>query len=673
MMKMRNMVLTVVVLATTFCGSFNLFADVTLPAIFSDNMVLQRNIKIPVWGLATPGEEVTVTLGGDSAKVKADADGYWRVDLRKRAASNEPQAMVVKGKNTITVSNLLIGDVWICSGQSNMAMTVGRCKDVETELKNSDFPEIRHFRVASRIQFVPANDVGGSWAVASPKTVAGWTAVGFFFARDLYKELNVPVGLINTSWGGTRVEAWISRPAYSKMGGSSADIAKLDELKDTVVGSKKEYAKSVNAFKEAYSKLESLEKDQAHIEKYSNPKLDDSGWKEIVVPGNWESNGHPGLDGEVWYRRTIKIPETWTGKDLALELGPVDEIDTVYFNAVFVDGMGSVKPLNTDSWNKSRKYVVPGELVKSGDAVIAMRIVDQAGEGGPWGGKNGEIFIVPVDKKDDLNSRIALSGKWRYDIALELPKKPASKTSPNTATVLFNGMVNGLIPYGIKGAIWYQGESNAGNAYIYRERFPAMISDWRERWGQGDFPFLWVQLANFRAAPTAPENSSWPVVRESQNKTLALPNTGTALAIDIGDAKDIHPKNKQDLGERMALAARKVAYGEDIVYSGPTYKSMKVDGNKIILKFDNIGSGLAAKDGGLKQFAIAGADKQFVWADAVIVGDTVVVSSETVAEPVAVRYAWAINPEGCNLYNKEDLPASPFRTDDWKVRTQPAK
>ena len=668
-MKMKSMLL-VSVLVTIFCGAVEGFADVSLPAVFSNNMVLQRDIKIPVWGWASPGEEVTVVLGKDSAKVKADSDGYWRVDLKEHLASSEPMELVVKGKNTITVSNVLIGDVWICSGQSNMAMTVSRCKNKEAEIAGADFPMIRHFKVGNRIQLVPVNDVSGSWSVASPKTVGGWTAVGFFFARDLYKELNVPIGLINTSWGGTRVEAWISRPAYSKLDGSSADIAKLDGLKKPLVGAKEDYKKSVKDFKTAYRKLELLEKDQAHIERYSSPELDDSSWKEIVTPANWESQGHPGLDGEVWYRRTVKMPETWAGKDLALELGSIDEIDTVYFNGKFVGGMGSIKPLNTGSWNKPRKYVVPGKLVKKGEAVIAMRIVDQAGQGGPWGGTKDQMFIVSVDGKADLDARIPLSGKWRYDIALALPNKPAAKTSPNTATVLYNGMVNGLIPYGIKGAIWYQGESNAGNAYAYRVRFPAMISDWRERWGQGDFPFFWVQLANFRAAPTAPEDSSWPVVRESQNKTLSLSNTGTALAIDIGDAKDIHPKNKQDLGKRMALAARKVAYGEDLVYAGPTYKSMKIEGNKIRINFDNIGGGLVAKDGELAQFAIAGDDKQFVWADAVINGDSVVVSSKTVAAPVAVRYAWAMNPAGCNLYNKEELPANPFRTDDWKVVTQ---
>lgn len=644
--------------------------EVRLPTVFSDNMVLQRDMKIPVWGWADPGEKVTVILGKEKVKRKADKNGYWRVNLKKRSAVSEPLDLIVKGENTVTVSNVVIGDVWICSGQSNMEMTVGRCYNSGEEIESANYPLIRHFKVQKKIEYEPVDDVDGYWTVASPQTVGGWTAVGYFFARDLYNKYNVPIGLINTSWGGTRVEAWISKAAYSRLDGTSGDIADIANRKNNVNQNAEDYKAEVKAFKDAYAKLEALEKDEEHIAKYSDPELDDSKWREIQTPGNWEELGHRGLDGEVWYRRTIKIPESWSGKDLALELGPVDEIDTVYFNGKKVGGMGRVKPLMTEYWNTPRKYVVPGNLVKAGDAVIAMRIVDQAGQGGPWGGSREQMFIVPVSEKSDVSARVPLYGVWRYDIALELPKKPRSKHSPNTATVLFNGMINGLIPYGIKGALWYQGESNAGNAYAYRERFPAMIKDWRKRWRQGDFPFLWVQLANFRAAPKVPENSSWPVVRESQNKALSLPNTATALAIDIGDAKDIHPKNKQDLGKRMALAARKIAYGEDIVYSGPTYKGMKKEGNKIILSFDNIGSGLMAKGGELKQFSIAGKDQKFVWADAVIDGDTVVVSCDEVADPVAVRYAWANNPEGCNLYNKEGLPASPFRTDEWHVATQ---
>jgi sialate O-acetylesterase len=642
-----------------------------MPAVFSDHMVLQRDSKIPVWGWAAPGEKVTVTFKGRRVKTKADAAGKWRVRLRKSRATAKPQVLVVKGTNTLTFKDVLVGDVWICSGQSNMAMNVGACRNAEAEVKAADLPQIRQFKVRNTILTSAGDDVIGDWQLASPSTVGGWTAVGFFFGRDLHRHLNVPIGLINTSWGGTRVEAWISREKLAALPETQRDLQQLDALKTNHAQLQEQHLENMKGFLSEYRKLEALETDTAHLKRYSAPELDDSAWEEIATPANWEAAGHPGLDGEAWYRRTVQIPAAWAGQDLALELGPLDEIDTTYFNGVKVGGMGTVKPLNTDAWSFPRHYSVPGRLVKAGQAVIAMRIVDQAGQGGPWGGKASDMFLVPAKAKNDLQSRISLAGKWRFNVALELPRKPRNPLSPNTASVLYNGMINGLIPYGIKGAIWYQGESNANNAYAYRVRFPAMIHDWRTRWNQGEFPFLWVQLANFRQAPAQPENSSWPVVRESQNLTLALPKTGTALAIDIGEAKDIHPKNKQEVGRRLALAARSVAYGESLVYAGPTYQSMTVEGDAIRLRFDHLGGGLEARDGDLKQFAIAGADRKFVWAKAVIDGDSVVVRAEEVAAPVAVRYAWANNPAGCNLYNREGLPANPFRTDSWTVATQP--
>ncbi len=682
-MKRSSFRIGLVALAALSFASLDLCAEVKMPAIFGDHMVLQRDMKIPVWGWADAGEDVTVTLGDKSAKAKAGADGKWRVDLEKTAATDKPQVLTVTGKNSLKFEDVLIGDVWICSGQSNMAMNVGSCINAQAEIKAAEFPQIRHFKVRNTMLPAAASDVNGDWQVASPATVSGWTAVGYFFGRELYQHLKVPVGLINTSWGGTRVEAWISREVLATLPGTEGDLKQLGGLGENFDKLMADSKKNAESFLVEYRKLEALETDEAHLKKYSDPALDDSAWQEIDTPKNWEVVGHPGLDGEVWYRRTVDIPAAWAGKDLALNLGPIDEIDTSYFNGEKVGGMGTVKPLDTSSWNVPRKYTVPGKLVKAGKAVIAMRIVDQMGQGGPWGGEAKDMFLAPVDSKDDVQSRISMAGKWRHFVAFELPNKPGDPSNPNTASVLYNGMINGLIPYGIKGAIWYQGESNAGNAYEYRVRFPAMINDWRARWNQGDFPFFWVQLANFMKAPENPEDTSWPVVRESQNKTLSLPNTGTGLAIDIGDAKDIHPKNKQEVGRRLALSALGVAYGEKLVYSGPTYKSMSVEGDSIRISFDNVGKGLEAKGGELKQFAIAGEDpsspkgsaaagKNFVWAKATIDGDTVVVRAEGVKSPVAVRYAWANNPEGCNLYNKHGLPANPFRTDTWPVATQPS-
>lgn len=661
-----------VVIAVLSFSSFELRADVRMPTIFGNHMVLQRDIKIPVWGWAESGEDVTVTLGDRSVKTKADANGNWRVDLEKASAKSEPQVLTVTGKNTLKFEDVLVGDVWICSGQSNMAMHVANCINSEAEVKSADLPQIRHFKVRNTMLPAAASDVNGNWEVASSATVSGWTAVGYFFGRELHKHLKIPIGLINTSWGGTRVEAWISREVLATLPGTEGDLKQLDGMNNNFDKIQEEQKKNSESFLVEYRKLEALETDEAHLKKYSDPALDDSTWKEIDTPMNWEVAGHPGLDGEVWYRRTVDIPAGWAGRDLALELGPIDEIDTSYFNGEKVGGMGTIKPLETRFWSQPRHYTVPGRLVKEGKAVIAMRIVDQMGQGGPWGGEAKDMFLSPADAKGDLQSRISMAGKWRHYVAFALPNKPGDPSNPNTASVLYNGMINGLIPYAIKGGIWYQGESNAGNAYEYRVRFPAMINDWRARWKQGDFPFFWVQLANFMKAPEKPENTNWPVVRESQNKTLSLPNTGTALAIDIGDAKDIHPKNKQEVGRRLALAAEKVAYGETLVYAGPTYKSMTVEGDAIRIRFDNIGGGLEVKGGELKHFALAEAGKNFVWAKAKIDGDSIVVQADGVKAPVAVRYAWANNPDGCNLYNKEGLPANPFRTDNWPVVTQPS-
>lgn len=662
--------LSVGICAALMLNAWEVRAEVRMPALFSDHMVLQRDIKIPVWGWADPGETVTVEMGTRREEARADADGKWRVTFPALRATSEPQVLTATGNNTLTFSDILVGDVWICSGQSNMAITVGRSRNAEAEIAASNFPRIRHFKVRNTILPAAAGDVLGSWQVASPETVRGWTGVGYFFGRDLHQHLEVPIGLINSSVGGTRIEAWMSRDALAALPGTGRDLEQLDELYEEFDQLQEAHQNHADSYLVEYRKLEALEGDEAHQKKYADPALDDSGWKEISTPANWESNGYAGLDGEVWYRRTVTIPADWAGKDLALELGPIDEIDTTFFNGVKVGGMGTVKPLETQFWNVPRQYTVPGGLVKEGRAVIAIRIVDQMGHGGPSGGEPEDMFLAPVDAKEDSALRISMAGKWRFEIAFKLPNKSGELLSRNIASVLFNGMVNGLIPYAIKGAIWYQGESNAGNAYVYRERFPAMINDWRARWSQGDFPFLWVQLANFGEAPEKPEKSSWTVLRESQHATLDLPKTGMALAIDLGEAADIHPTNKQDVGKRLALAARSVAYGESLVYSGPTYKMMTVEGDAIRIHYDHVGGGLEARGGALKQFAIAGEDRNFVWAEAAIDGDTVLVRAPKVPAPVAVRYAWASNPEGCNLYNREGLPASPFRTDTWKVPTQ---
>ena len=449
-------------------------ADVRLPAVIGDHMVLQQGMKIPIWGWAEPGEKVTVKVGGRSGGATAGNDGCWRVNLEPLKAGG-PLKMTVAGKNTLTIDDILVGEVWVASGQSNMEMNVGSSANAAQEIAAAEYPKIRLFTAAKVTAFTPQTDVKGAWSLCTPQKVGGFSAVAYLFGRDLLKNLDVPIGLIHTSWGGTVCEAWMSREA--------------------------------------------------------------------------------------------------------IEADP------------------DFKP-------------------------IADRIV-----------------------KPDANP----------------PPKPGD---PNVPTVLYNAMIRPLIPFAMRGAIWYQGESNAGRSYQYRKLFPALISDWRKNWGEGDFPFLFVQLANFMARKPDPSESGWAELREAQSMTLGVPKTGQAVIIDIGEERDIHPKNKQDVGRRLALAAGAVAYGKKIEYSGPVYESKTVEGGKVRLKFTHVGKGLGAKGDKLTGFAVAGEDKKFAWADAKIDGNAVVVWSDKVPAPAALRYAWADNPE-CNLYNKEGIPASPFRTDDW--------
>ncbi len=486
-------------------------ADVKLPAVIGDNMVLQQGRKLSIWGWAEPGEEVTAGVSWHSMSwaVTADANGKWVFKMNPPKAGG-PYEMTISGKNVIRIKNIMVGEVWVCSGQSNMQWAVSQSANAEQEIAEANYPKLRLFTVERKVADQPQPDCSGSWTSCSPQTVPGFSAVAYFFGRELHKTLGVPVGLIHTSWGGTPAEAWTKRGVLKADADFKPILARYDEA----------VAKYPQAKQEYEQKLEE--------------------WKQAVEKAKAEGSQVP--------RR-------------------------------------------------------PGELFGPGN--------------------------------------------------------------PNSPSGLYNAMIAPLIPYSIEGAIWYQGESNAGRAYQYRKLFAAMIKNWRDDWGQGDFPFLFVQLANFKAVNPEPAESDWAELREAQLMTLTLPNTGMAVIIDIGDANDIHPKNKQDVGRRLALWALGTTYGQKMDYCGPIYKSMKVEGDRIILNFDHVGGGLAAAaDEPLRGFAVAGADRKFVWADAKIAGDTVVVSSDKVSEPVAVRYAWADNPV-CNLCNKEGLPASAFRTDDW--------
>jgi sialate O-acetylesterase len=635
------------------------FADVKLPAVISDNMVLQQGRAVPIWGWAEPNEQIMFSVSWHTTKwgITANKNGKWTFKMNPPAPGG-PYEMTISGKNTITIKNILVGEVWVCSGQSNMQMAVTQSANSQQEIAAANYPNIRLFYVERKVADQPQSDCNGLWVQCSPQTVGNFSAVAYYFGRELHQQLNIPVGLIHTSWGGTPAEAW-----------TSARVLKtLPDYKD-VMEEMEQVRINPQPFQEKYQQqlLEWQKKidfsDSSTGKKCMDIDFDDSNWQQMELPTLWEQAGLADFDGLVWFRKDVNIPQSWAGKELVLELGPIDDMDSTWINGTRVGGIEA-----PGRWQTPRKYKIDSAIIKPGRNVIAVKVIDTGGGGGIYGNPD-QMKLRPAQTADE--SAIRLAGQWRYKKGFDLksmppqPTPPALVNNPNAPTSLYNAMIAPLLPYGIQGAIWYQGESNAGRAYQYRQLFPAMIQNWRQDFKQGDFSFLFVQLANFMAALPDPCDSDWAELREAQLMTLSLPNTGMAVIIDIGDANDIHPKNKQDVGKRLALWALAKTYGKTLVYSGPIYKSMKIQGRDIILHFDHIGTGLVAKGGEpLKGFAIAGTDRKFVWADARIDGQTIVVSSDKVPEPVAVRYAWANNPI-CNLYNKEGLPASPFRTDDW--------
>ena len=632
--------------------------NISLLPLFTDNMVLQQKQDIPIWGTAEPGGEVVVTFNEQQKKATVNDDGNWNVSLSPVPAGG-PYELVISGVETRAIKNVMVGEVWICSGQSNMEMAVeaawGKVDNSSEEVANANYPNVRLFTVEKQMANTE-QDVFKSegWKECSSETIPGFSAVAYFFGRHLHNNLNVPIGLIQTAWGGTIVEAWTSGATLKRIPEFTEKV-KYIESDETTDEEKKVAAKKKKA--EWPDKIEQVlinKGTQNHGYQNSDYKTDD--WRTMKLPTIWE-DAALNIDGVIWFSKVINVPKSWKGEDLTLSLGKINDYDITWFNGKRV-GRG-IDVL------ESRNYKIPSSLVNVGQNRIVVQVLDIGNVGGLYG-------PAKEMKLKSKNSSISLVGNWKFKIdpikivKKDLPEKQDQNSGVNRPTVLYNAMINPLLPYGIKGAIWYQGESNAGRAYQYRNLFSTLIKDWRNVWGQGDFPFIFVQLANFMKIKPQPSEDSWAELREAQTMALVLPNTGMAVTIDIGDAKDIHPTNKQDVGKRLALNALAKVYEKNIAYSGPMYNSMEVEGNKIRLKFTNTNDGLKIKGSKkLNGFAIAGADKKFVWAKAKLVGDEVIVSSYKIKNPVAVRYAWAANPV-CNLYNGADLPASPFRTDDWE-------
>jgi sialate O-acetylesterase len=649
-LSIRRFATSLILIILSICVKGN----VRLPVLVSDGMVLQRDSKINIWGWGSPGEKIRIRFNNKTFSTVTDPNGNWIIALPPMKAGG-PYSMEVKGKNIILIKDILLGDVWFCSGQSNMVLTMERVKEkYPDDIANADYPEIRNFFIptASDVTSIHKDLPSGKWISASPENVPGFGAVTFFFARSIYNEYKVPIGIINSSVGGTPIEAWISEEGIKEF----PDLNKrVERFKDTAfinpilraakvkTGSDRKPPENPNA----------ADKGMSGPKPWYDMTYVPEGWHKYWLPGYWDDQGIKGLDGVVWFRKEINVPESMTGKPAKLFLGRIVDADNAYVNGILSGSITYQYP--------PRRYNLPSGLLKIGKNIIVIRVTNNSGKGG----------FVP-DKPYYLvagNDTIDLRGEWLYKVGLVFrPFALGSGTFPqvlimqNEPTGLYNTMVAPLIKYKIKGILWYQGETNTGKPQEYQQLLPALIADWRNKWQQGPLPFLFVQLPNFMEVQYLPSESQWAELRSAQLKSLSVLNTAMTVTIDAGEWNDIHPLEKKVVGERLALSASKLAYGnEKIVYSGPVFKSVTKEGDKIIIEFDHTGSGLIVKGGGdLSYFALAGTDKKFVWAEAVIESNHVVISSDEIPDPVYVRYAWADNPEGANLYNIEGLPASPF-------------
>jgi len=646
-----------------------------LPVVFSDNMVLQRNTKATIWGWAKADEKINFLASwGEKMSVITAKDGKWYGQIQTPQAGGPYQLEIKGNEKTIVIKNILIGEVWFCSGQSNMEMPLAGWPPNDTimnsndEIQNANYSEIRLFTVTRAFSFFPKDNCIGGWQPCKSQSAKSFSATAYFFGRKLYEELGVPIGLIHSSWGGTPVQSWIDREHLS-------DFTEFKAILDTMASSKEKIVE-LEKWLENHPTLKVQNRNKKNAwselnfkdEKIILPTFNDQNWKFMNLPQNWEKTELGEFDGVVWFRKHIKIPENWFNKELFLELGPIDDMDATYFNGVKIGGYEQ-----EGFWQKNRVYSVPENLVKTADNIIAVRVIDHQGGGGIYG-KSEQLKIYPKHDETDV---IVLAGEWTYlpiaeynngqfylfDIETQeyydRPQVPVA-IGAKTPTCLYNAMVHPVKPFAIKGVIWYQGEANTGNPEQYDDLFPVLIANWRERWMNNDLPFYYVQIAPYDYG----EETRSQRLRESQMKALAVPHTGMAVTLDIGNPENIHPANKQEVGRRLALWALAKDYQKKLIYSGPMYKSMEIKDNEIIISFQYAENGLWSEDEKLKNFIIAGEDRNFKEADARIEGDKLVVSHPDIAHPVAVRYTWS-NTAEASLFNKEGLPASTFRTDDW--------
>ena len=625
-----------------------------LPALFNDHLILQRDRANPVWGWDRPGREVSVSLDGQPlASIRVNPDGRWSLTLPPLPAGG-PHELIIEGTTRRVLRDVLVGEVWLCTGQSNMQFSVRQSANGEAEAATAAFPRIRLFSVAKKTSATPLDDVEGLWTVCSPETVREFSAVGFFFGRTLTQTLDVPVALIDLSWGGSPIEAWTAledvdrEPALAPLAAHCREFLQL---------SSKEGAQQ--AFR-AWEKI----RDAALADMrgvsfgWANPDFNDSTWPGCPVPGTFDEAAGE-VDGAVWYRRTVEIPPTWAGRDLELHLGVIDDLDHTYWNGTLVGQTGT----DTKEYYKHpRIYTVPGTLVKTGAVLLAVRVFDEYLSGG-FVSHASDLWMAP--RNADASERIPIAGGWKVKVEQVIPEKPWAQDQPQARPEgIFNAMLSPLIPFGIRGIIWYQGENNLGYAHRYAVQFPLMIAAWRRRWAQGDFPFLFVQLANYGVRHAQPSGGAWAELRNAQAAALRLPDTAMVTAIDVGAADNLHPTDKKTVGTRLASTALSTVYGLPLAdCTGPVPERLEFNARELRVTYRHADTGLATTDDRPPQgFALVGADGQTDWAQARIEGASIVLSLAATPHPVKVKYAWADNPD-VNLINQAGFPALPFRRD----------
>ncbi len=639
-----------------------------LPQLFSDHMVLQQSTSNAIWGKANPNSSVKVAGSwGESVNATAGSDGKWTAQLPTPKAGGPFLLTVTRGDSVIVYKDVYAGEVWVGSGQSNMEMplqgwTNNPIDNSEAEIAAAHYPQIRMFTVKRNVSFTPLDSLSGSWEVATPESAGDFSATAWFFAKKLNTELNIPIGIIHSSWGGTPAQAWTTAKYLEQ-------VPTYEGISKTLNG----YEAYYDSVKTAYKKLEKTAIDLSAKKPFENIAFDDQGfeaidfddsaWKSLIVPGVWESQWMGNFDGVAWLRKSFELTaKQASSSSLELFLGSIDDMDITYVNGAKV---GAIE--ETGRWQEERIYTLPSGLLKEGKNTIAVKVFDTAGGGGIYGSddigiraKGSNQFIVSF--KGDWKAKPVAESIFSGSIVpiardvLAPSKKPAIQLTAYSPTTLYNAMINPIIPYGIKGAIWYQGESNVGAAEVYRTLFPTMIKNWRNDWGLGPFPFYYVQIAPFKYGRS---DDLAAQLRDAQTNTLSLENTGMAVIMDVGDPADIHPANKKDVGERLALWALAKDYGVATEYTGPMYESMKIDGNKVLVSFTHA-NGLTFQ-GSPGFVEVAGPDGTFIDANVQIENNQMIAYSAKVPNPTAIRYGWC---EACepNLFNSAGLPAIPFNS-----------